>query len=1821
VGDIVNITLSDASDDGMLDPYLVLLAPDGSELALNDDSLSNGGPDGLDSSLDEQRLPADGIYTIVASRIDYPRAPDVGEIIVSLELVDRGVIDSNRITYGETIEGTINDQNETLRYTFEGDEGDTVTITLRDTSAKNSLDPLLLLEDEDGNVIAENDDDDSGTLALYDARISTFDLPDDGTYTIVATRAGQNDSGEFALTLDFGDAISVVNVNEPVGSLAIGDTVEGTISALNYQQVWTFEGSEGDQINIYLSGTGDERTLDPYVVLLDPDGAVIAENDDDPNGIRGLDSVIEGVELPVDGTYQIVATRFGFQQGGSFGIYELTIESVGATDGGGNQMPDVAPTEAVEPTEQGSLEIGDTVTGEITNEDYIHLWTFEGTEGTAVTISLIANGEFDTYLALVGPDGEVVAENDDAREPLADMGPLDSQIVDFELPEDGTYTIVATRLGGDNSIGEGEYRLSVETADQAAGGGNLPATPTATPDTAAAAQTIEYGDVVRGEITNETFEELWVFEGQAGDVVTITMRALDGASLDPTLILLRPDGALARENDDAAAAGTNEIGQLDSQIVEYELREDGTYTIVATRFGGSDEVGGEGRYELSLVEGATPDNNGTGGTGSTDLPPTVTQAQLMGEIEIGGAVEGQITNEVFSNAWTFEGIAGQVVTITMQRGADSLDPSLRLLGPEGTIIAESDDVGQNDSGLAAFDAQISAFELPSDGTYTIIAARYGGRNTRGNQGPYTLTLTEGDASTAIVPTTPTTPVVIDTIAYGDSVRGQITDEAFSQLWQFEGQVGQTITITMLRDGRTLDPYLRLIGPDGAVLAENDDARSTGIGALNAQIAEFTLPMDGTYTIDATRYGAEAATNSVGTYTLTLETGDAPVEPATGQLPDVDMRGEIVSGTPVTGEISDMSFAQGWMFDGNEGDIVTITLQRQARTLDPLLQLVGPDGTVLAENDDVSNPVEGLDSTDSQIVEFVLPTTGRYTIVATRFGRTNRGSVGEYTLTLEVAAGGMNAGNVTPPTTTPATAQAIAYGDTVQGEITNAAFEQAWTFEGRTGESVQITMRRSVTTALDPTLRLLGPDGAVLAENDDADARSADMALQDSQINGFVLPTDGTYTIIATRFGGERSMGNIGEYTLTLEAQSTGVSVDNAAPTSEPLRGAQAMGQITLGGEVSATISDDSAVHAWTFEGTAGQTVTITMQAAARDVGLDPYLQLQDADGVLLAENDDSTARGLGPVDSQIVFTLSENGTYTIIAARLGGTAGRGVGEYRLTVASGAEGAFALPTPLAVATAIPTEEAAAATAMPTEEPTVVAAATAVPTEEAAATTTSNRVIAYDSSVQGTISDADFEQRWSFEGRVGDVVTISLMAENRAFDPMLQLIGPDGDIVAENDDAVTPTDAMGALDSQIAMFTVPADGTYTIVASRFGGANSGGTGNYTLTLSTGALAMADSSAPLLYGDRVEGELTLETGFQRWLFDGRAGDIVIIRLTTQDLLQANFSLVNPENVIIRQSLNTSINLNVVETNLTLPTDGTYAIIVTPVDNIITAGMVGMYTLDLQGTSPDEFTRAMGAIAYGETVEGEITQTTWRQAWTFEGQASEIVSITMIDTSAEDTLDPLVLLTDAEGNIIASNDDDSGSDDLAPFDSRINAFILPTSGTYTIIATRATTVRANARTFGTYSLTLLLGDARSTAMLVPTAAPTLTANAPLTGVIQPISPTVAPTAGYGAGVVMQDVTVVTTGDVDLQATLRTTEQRHMWRYQARTTNILLDLRTAGLVVTVLAGRNVVARVETALQPTVIALPAAGEYFIVVAPASALTADTAYTVVLREQP
>ncbi len=61
--------------------------------------------------------------------------------------------------------------------------------------------------------------------------------------------------------------------------------------------------------------------------------------------------------------------------------------------------------------------------------------------------------------------------------------------------------------------------------------------------------------------------------------------------------------------------------------------------------------------------------------------------------------------------WTFEGEAGQMVTIRVN-GEDEADPRAKLIDPEGNVLIEDDDSG------GGWNALINA-TLPSTGTYTI----------------------------------------------------------------------------------------------------------------------------------------------------------------------------------------------------------------------------------------------------------------------------------------------------------------------------------------------------------------------------------------------------------------------------------------------------------------------------------------------------------------------------------------------------------------------------------------------------------------------------------------------------------------------------------------------------------------------------------------------------------------------------------------------------------------------------------------------------------------------------------------------------------------------------------------------------------------------------------------------------------------------------------------------------------------------------------------------------------------------------------------------
>ncbi len=125
---------------------------------------------------------------------------------------------------------------------------------------------------------------------------------------------------------------------------------------------------------------------------------------------------------------------------------------------------------------------------------------------------------------------------------------------------------------------------------------------------------------------------------------------------------------------------------------------------------------------------------GSLGTLSTDegAPLQAAMYTNRGALAFDANVAGNIAGGS-GDLWTFEGSAGQTVIIEMNEDKDSgLDPLVLLFGPDNLLIASDDDGG--DSG---FDSRLE-FELPANGTYSLVATSFGSSG-----GAYTLIIRQG----------------------------------------------------------------------------------------------------------------------------------------------------------------------------------------------------------------------------------------------------------------------------------------------------------------------------------------------------------------------------------------------------------------------------------------------------------------------------------------------------------------------------------------------------------------------------------------------------------------------------------------------------------------------------------------------------------------------------------------------------------------------------------------------------------------------------------------------------------------------------------------------------------------------------------------------------------------------------------------------------------------------------------------------------------------------------------------------------------------------
>jgi hypothetical protein len=235
--------------------------------------------------------------------------------------------------------------------------------------------------------------------------------------------------------------------------------------------------------------------------------------------------------------------------------------------------------------------------------------------------------------------------------------------------------------------------------------GTLLAMSTRVPPGRVGAPQLISGLTVLGMLDKQTPEQDWQFTATAGQQVTIAaVDASQSGALDMTLRLIAPDGKDEAANDNQTTGDL--LLPTDAEIPDHTFKATGVYTIRAGR------VNSAGLYALALS--------------------AVQPLQLdKDNAEVVGILGGPLP----ARRWSFQGRAGQVVTITVTPTSDTLDPSLRLLDATAKVLAENDDAADTTLGRGA---QIAAFKLPSDGVYGIEARRFNGEgNFRLTVGPPT----------------------------------------------------------------------------------------------------------------------------------------------------------------------------------------------------------------------------------------------------------------------------------------------------------------------------------------------------------------------------------------------------------------------------------------------------------------------------------------------------------------------------------------------------------------------------------------------------------------------------------------------------------------------------------------------------------------------------------------------------------------------------------------------------------------------------------------------------------------------------------------------------------------------------------------------------------------------------------------------------------------------------------------------------------------------------------------------------------------------------
>ncbi len=409
---------------------------------------------------------------------------------------DKGTLALNVVTLGE-----IAGEGDAHRYSFDGADGQEVTIKIRTggggLSGGNLNSPYGTIYGPEGEFVAPLGDTAVRPRRSYNAPLTLTA----GTYTIIVgpaevDRYGLVGDAPYQVEIEGDELVAEPEPTpEPTpipeqdfkvspdgavdkGALALNIITMGEIAGEGDVHRYTFDGADGQAVTVKIrtggGGLSGGNLNSPYGTIYGPDGEFVAPLGD--TAVRPRRSYNAPLTLKA-GTYTIVVGAAEVDRYGLVGDAPYQVEVEGDAPAQEPAAPQIDPTALPQPDfilspadaqDKGALTLDEVTLGEIADADDKHSYRFEATAGQNVSFKIrtggsgLSGGNLNSpYGTIYGPDGAFVAALGDTA-----VRPRRSYNAALTLKA-GAYTIIvgSAQVERYGLVGDAPYQLAVESVN------------------------------------------------------------------------------------------------------------------------------------------------------------------------------------------------------------------------------------------------------------------------------------------------------------------------------------------------------------------------------------------------------------------------------------------------------------------------------------------------------------------------------------------------------------------------------------------------------------------------------------------------------------------------------------------------------------------------------------------------------------------------------------------------------------------------------------------------------------------------------------------------------------------------------------------------------------------------------------------------------------------------------------------------------------------------------------------------------------------------------------------------------------------------------------------------------------------------------------------------------------------------------------------------------------------------------------------------------------------------------------------------------------